>query len=116
MFKGIWKGKEVAVKVFDPLNSKVMPMGVTNIWDLGFDEQETRRELALTSLLEHENIISCLGGSLHSEKMFIVLEFMQLGSLKDYVENAKVGGVLGGENFGQRKSNFFFETKWFLSM
>ncbi len=63
VYKGSWKGRDVAIKVFDPMG-------------LYFNLEEIRRELALGSMIEHPNIVTFYGGSLGPSKTFIVMEFM----------------------------------------
>lgn len=49
MYKGVLKGQEVAVKVYDEEG-------------IAFSLQEFTSELNLLSLLKHENVIACYGG------------------------------------------------------
>ena len=52
--------------------------------------EDVRKELALATVLQQENIVSCFGGSL-SENYIIVMELMHRGSLKDLIaDNTKV--------------------------
>jgi len=71
VYRGSWKGVEVAVKRFikQKLSEKLL--------------LEFRSEMALLSDLHHPNIVVFVGACLTKPNLCIVTEFMQLGSLKE---------------------------------
>lgn len=61
IYRGIYDGKTVAIKVFSENN-------------LAYDEQEIRREAALMSVLDHPNLVRYIGACLKPRNMFIITE------------------------------------------
>jgi hypothetical protein len=75
VFRGKWKGVEVAVKRF--IKQKL-------------DERrmlEFRAEMAFLSELHHPNIVLFIGACVKKPNLCIVTEFMKLGSLRDILAN-----------------------------
>jgi len=74
VYEGQVDGKIMAVKVFDPDH-------------IGFVYQDFLKEIAFMCLLEHENTVPCFGACSRSgQKLFILSELMQNGSLKDFLK------------------------------
>jgi serine/threonine protein kinase len=77
VYKGTWKGKDVAVKVFDPMG-------------LYFNLEELKKEMALAYIMENSNIVGCYGGSL-GPKYYMVMEYIEKGTLKQmYAHSGQV--------------------------
>ncbi|EGG22512.1 RGS domain-containing protein [Cavenderia fasciculata] len=75
VYAGYWKGKEVAVKVFGH---------ELNVY---FDEAEYKREVALMTLLKHDNLVQCFGSGSYGNCYFHLTEFCSRGSLTEYLKN-----------------------------
>ncbi|ALC45991.1 Takl2 [Drosophila busckii] len=73
VYKAKWLNKDVAVK-------KIY---------LGVDEEVTRREFQLLSRANHENIIFLHGISLHDHNTYLIMEYMDGGSLSDFLHVKK---------------------------
>jgi serine/threonine protein kinase len=61
---------------------------------ISFNWPEFRREMAIGSILDNENIVGCIGGSIVAPKLFIVSEFMSKGSLRDLMENNRKHNII----------------------
>ncbi|EGC32411.1 hypothetical protein DICPUDRAFT_38450 [Dictyostelium purpureum] len=68
VWKGTWNGYEVAIKSFNEEN-------------LSFNEREFHSETTIMSVLRHDNIVHCIGGSRTPGKMFLVCDYYSRGSL-----------------------------------
>jgi tRNA A-37 threonylcarbamoyl transferase component Bud32 len=78
VFKAKWKGKDVALKVFDPEH-------------ISFSYDEFRRELALLVMLENDNLVPCYGActQLTNGSLYIISEIMTKGNLKNFIKEMK---------------------------
>ena len=65
---GVWNDKAVAIKAFNPAT---------------IDFKEFRTEIALTSVLCHENVVHCLGAATEDPNFWIVYPLYELGSIHD---------------------------------
>ena len=72
VYKAKWRGKAVAVKVFE--DSHVA-------WD---DEDRFENEIVVMSTLRHPNLVLFLGAVLDGPKKMLVTEFLEQGSLLDF--------------------------------
>ncbi|KYQ90099.1 filamin/ABP280 repeat-containing protein [Tieghemostelium lacteum] len=68
VWKGKWEGLTVAIKTFNEDN-------------LGFNEREFLSEATIMSILRHENVVHCIGGSRTQGRMFLVSDYFERGSL-----------------------------------
>ncbi|ELR14073.1 protein kinase domain containing protein [Acanthamoeba castellanii str. Neff] len=75
VYKGKWKGTEVAVKV-------MTPGLVTKEMKLNFHS-----EMRVMSALRHPNVVLFMGASSKPPRMCIIMEYMALGSLYDVLHN-----------------------------
>eukprot|EP01133_Synstelium_polycarpum_P007460 gene7460-8729_t len=75
VYWGCWKGKEVAVKIFGH---------EVNVY---FDHAEYRREVALMTLLKHDNLVQCYGSGSYGTNFFHLTEHCSRGSLTEYLKN-----------------------------
>ena len=71
VYKAAWRGKAVAVKVFQ--DSHVA-------WD---DEDQFENEIVVMSTLRHPNLVLFLGAVLDGPKKMLVTEYLEQGSLLD---------------------------------
>jgi serine/threonine protein kinase len=76
VYKGKWKGTEVAVKV-------MTPGLVTKEMKLNFHS-----EMRVMSALRHPNVVLFMGASSKPPRMCIIMEYMALGSLYDVRDSA----------------------------
>eukprot|EP01023_Acetabularia_acetabulum_P016582 TRINITY_DN1817_c0_g2_i3.p1 TRINITY_DN1817_c0_g2~~TRINITY_DN1817_c0_g2_i3.p1 ORF type:complete len:494 (-),score=104.19 TRINITY_DN1817_c0_g2_i3:261-1742(-) len=76
VYKGEWKGKKVAVKIFKEEYQTVLGKECTRIFESEFD---------IMIRLQHENVVECYGGNKSLGKRVIVMEFMEKGSLDLYI-------------------------------
>lgn len=76
VYKGKWKDRVVALKVFSSDN-------------ISFDETEFKRELAVLCLLEHPNLVPCYGACISSNEMIILTEYMSRGCLSDFLKESR---------------------------
>ena len=75
VWEAIWKDEiNVAVKKF-------------NEESISFSEEEFQSEVALMSVLRHENISHCLGSWTGEENYYIVLELFERGSLANIISD-----------------------------
>jgi serine/threonine protein kinase len=77
VWKAKWNDQLVAVKKFDE-NS------------LSFNEEEFRSEVALMSVLRHENVVHCIGSSMQEENLFILLELFNRGSVSTVAHDLSI--------------------------
>jgi len=77
VFKGIYNGEEVAVKIL----SEDM---------LNFSVEEFKREVSIMSTMKHENLIQFYGAVTKEEKMMIVSKYIKGGNLHDLVSNLSI--------------------------
>lgn len=88
-----WKGKEVASKNFPffkkNLNQSFFFQKVKCFFEdnLSFSLEEFKREVAIMSMLKHENLVPFYGACTQASNLFIVLQFMQLGNLRTLLTN-----------------------------
>eukprot|EP01119_Soliformovum_irregulare_P024513 TRINITY_DN8798_c0_g1_i2.p1 TRINITY_DN8798_c0_g1~~TRINITY_DN8798_c0_g1_i2.p1 ORF type:complete len:452 (+),score=140.11 TRINITY_DN8798_c0_g1_i2:359-1714(+) len=77
VFKLKWRGREVALKVFDSQG-------------LVFDMDDIMREMTLLCMLESQYLMTCYGAGTiarqHGKDFFICMEYMPLGSLSSYLK------------------------------
>jgi len=78
VYKGKWKGTEVAVKV-------MTPGLVTKEMKLNFHS-----EMRVMSALRHPNVVLFMGASSKPPRMCIIMEYMALGSLYDVRDSVPV--------------------------
>jgi serine/threonine protein kinase len=81
VFRGTWKGTEVAVKVMHTGN-------VTNEMKASFVD-----EMRLMNSLRHPNVVLFMGASSKPPKMCILMEFMPLGSLHEVLHNELIAAI-----------------------
>jgi serine/threonine protein kinase len=74
VYKAVWKGTEVAVKVMASQHQG----GVTKDMEKSFKD-----EVRVMTALRHPNVVLFMAASTKPPKMCIVMEFMALGSLFD---------------------------------
>ncbi|EFA82433.1 filamin/ABP280 repeat-containing protein [Heterostelium album PN500] len=77
VWKGTWNGHVVAIKYYNEDN-------------LAFDEREYHTEGTLLTVLQHPNILHCIGGSPQHSKMFIVCDYLSRGSLNHLIHSKEV--------------------------
>ena len=83
VFEGMWNGQMVAVKRI-PMPSKM---------------NDVRKEIALMSVLRHENVVNCLGTFETEDYIFILVELFKRGNLFDFVtSNLRHGRGTCGQN------------------
>jgi serine/threonine protein kinase len=82
VYKGKWKGTEVAVKV-------MTPGLVTKEMKLNFHS-----EMRVMSALRHPNVVLFMGASSKPPRMCIIMEYMALGSLYDVRDSFRSGGAV----------------------
>ena len=71
VYKGMWFDREVAIKVFDVQN-------------MSFDLDLTKREIALMSVLKHENLVPFFGAAFQERGVYIISQLVKGGSLETY--------------------------------
>ena len=72
VYKAVWRGKAVAVKVFE--DSHVA-------WD---DEDRFENEIVVMSTLRHPNLVLFLGAVVDGPETMLVTEYLEQGSLIDF--------------------------------
>ncbi|XP_024004186.1 serine/threonine-protein kinase CTR1 [Eutrema salsugineum] len=77
VFRGIWNGKDVAIKMF--LDQEVT---VENI-------KEFCNEISIHSRLQHPNVIKFLGACTKSPQLSLVTEYMEKGSLYNMIHSTE---------------------------
>jgi len=81
VFKGSWKGTEVAIKVMHTGNvSKEM-------------KNNFIEEMRVMNTLRHPNVVLFMGASSKPPKMCILMEFMTLGSLHEVLHNELISSI-----------------------
>jgi serine/threonine protein kinase len=60
---------------------------------ISFNVEEFRRELAILSIVQHENLVPCYGActTFMNGKLFIISELVAKGSLNDILMDTKQG-------------------------
>eukprot|EP01117_Protostelium_nocturnum_P020207 TRINITY_DN8992_c0_g1_i3.p1 TRINITY_DN8992_c0_g1~~TRINITY_DN8992_c0_g1_i3.p1 ORF type:complete len:572 (+),score=233.86 TRINITY_DN8992_c0_g1_i3:92-1807(+) len=76
VFKGKFKGKEVAIKRFD-------------VEHISFNPDDFNQEIVVTSLVQHENLCAFHGAGTKLPTPFIVAELMSKGTLAEYLAATK---------------------------
>jgi len=101
VYRGRWRDRTVAVKKINVASIVSESQGDDTPQELSPEELEEdkermlavfdsfRREAALISALQHHNIVDLLGVVMEGETMCLVLEFMSLGSLYDFLQNSE---------------------------
>ena len=74
VWKATWKNQTVAVKKFDEDS-------------IAFSDEEFKSEVALMSILRHENVVHCTGSCILPQNQFIVSELFDRGSLASVIED-----------------------------
>ena len=74
VWKANWKDQTVAVKKF-------------NEDSIAFSLEEFNSEVALMSVLRHENIVHCIGGCAEPENLYIVSELFEKGCVSDLIND-----------------------------
>ncbi|EGG16634.1 filamin/ABP280 repeat-containing protein [Cavenderia fasciculata] len=77
VYRSTWNDHPVAVKSF-------------NEESLGFEEKQFHMEATITSILNHENILHCVGGNRNPEKLYLVFDCMSRGSLFDIIHSKEI--------------------------
>ena len=77
VWKAIWRNQKVAVKKFNEDN-------------IAFSVEEFNSEMALMSILRHENVVYCTGSCTEPGELFIVSELFEKGSLVNIIEEPDV--------------------------
>ena len=72
VWRATWRDTPVAVKKFDEES-------------IAFSEDEFQSEVALMSILRHENIVHCMGSCMEPCNLFIVLELFEKGNLEGII-------------------------------
>jgi len=70
VFRGSWRGSEVAVKVLRDQNPHIKEL------------KQFKNEIEMVNKLRHKNIVNFLGAVTMPGKMCMVTEFIKLGSLQ----------------------------------
>eukprot|EP01114_Cavostelium_apophysatum_P013008 TRINITY_DN3062_c0_g1_i1.p1 TRINITY_DN3062_c0_g1~~TRINITY_DN3062_c0_g1_i1.p1 ORF type:complete len:754 (+),score=209.48 TRINITY_DN3062_c0_g1_i1:33-2294(+) len=76
VFRGHWRGNEVAIKEF----SDSM---------LNFSIVEFKREVAILSMLRHENLVPFYGAAMNNPNcLYVITKFMVGGNLREYLKSS----------------------------
>jgi hypothetical protein len=75
VYKGVWQGREVALKVFDPEH-------------ISFMLEDFRKEVALLCMLQHPHLVRGFAACTRGPRLAIVMEYLPNGSLRDFLRHA----------------------------
>jgi len=81
VWRGVWQGKDCAIKQFD-VNS------------IAFNPEDFQKEIALLSVTDHPKTVKFYGACTKGDKPFIVTMFFPRGSLRNVVEKQKADNEL----------------------
>ncbi len=86
VYKGLYQGREVAIKVILPSASEGCSGGGEDIEDVA----SMQHELQIMSRLDHPNVVRVFGGCLSQPNIFVVEELMA-GDLASHIHRRRAG-------------------------
>eukprot|EP00899_Mesostigma_viride_P013737 jgi/Mesvir1/22364/Mv17866-RA.1 len=87
LYRGLYRGQEVAIKVFDTDNVE------TSLKDLGENIELFKQEVGIMRQVRHKNVVQFIGACLAWPNLCIVTELMGGGSVADALSRRQGGGL-----------------------